>query len=55
MQIISSGPDSSSKEIRDNYLRLIHMARRNIYIQTPYFIPDDDIPGRPYHRGQIRY
>ena len=43
VQIISSGPDSSSKEIRDNYLRLIHMARRNIYIQTPYFIPDDDI------------
>lgn len=43
VQIISSGPDSSSQEIRDNYLRLIHMARRNIYIQTPYFIPDDDI------------
>ena len=43
VQIISSGPDSSSKEIRDNYLRLIHMAQRSIYIQTPYFIPDDDI------------
>ena len=43
VQIISSGPDSSSQEIRNNYLRLIHMARKNIYIQTPYFIPDDDI------------
>lgn len=43
VQIISSGPDSSSQEIRDNYLRLIHMARKNIYLQTPYFIPDDDI------------
>ena len=43
VQIISSGPDSSSQEIRDNYLRLIHRARKNIYIQTPYFIPDDDI------------
>jgi len=43
VQIISSGPDSRSQEIRNNYLRLIHMARRNIYIQTPYFIPDDDI------------
>lgn len=43
VQIISSGPDSGSQEIRDNYLRLIHMARKNIYIQTPYFIPDDDI------------
>lgn len=43
VQIISSGPDSKSQEIRNNYLRLIHMARKNIYIQTPYFIPDDDI------------
>ncbi len=43
VQIISSGPDSGSQEIRNNYLRLIHMARKNIYIQTPYFIPDDDI------------
>ncbi len=43
VQIISSGPDSRSQEIRNNYLRLIHMARKNIYIQTPYFIPDDDI------------
>lgn len=43
VQIISSGPDSGSQEIRNNYLRLIHMARKNIYIQTPYFIPDEDI------------
>ena len=43
VQIISSGPDSRSQEIRNNYLRLIHMARKNIYIQTPYFVPDDDI------------
>ena len=40
---ISSGPDSHSQEIRNNYLRLIHMARKYIFIQTPYFIPDDDI------------
>ena len=43
VQIISSGPDSRSQVIRNNYLRLIHMARKSIYIQTPYFIPDDDI------------
>jgi len=43
VQIISSGPDSRSEEIRDNYLRLIHMATKSIRIQTPYFIPDDDI------------
>lgn len=43
VQIVSSGPDSKSPVIRDNYLRLIHMAKKNIYIQTPYFIPDNDI------------
>ncbi len=43
VQIVSSGPDSGSPVIRDNYLRMIHMARKSIYIQTPYFIPDDDI------------
>lgn len=43
VQIISSGPDSGSPVIRDNYLRMIHMARKSIYIQTPYFIPDAEI------------
>lgn len=43
VQIITSGPDSKYPKIRDNYLRLIHMARKSIYIQTPYFIPDEDI------------
>ncbi len=43
VQIISSGPDSRSQEIRDNYLRLISKAKNNIYIQTPYFIPDESV------------
>ncbi|MCL2050331.1 MAG: cardiolipin synthase [Lachnospiraceae bacterium] len=42
-QIISDGPDTRIQNIRDNYLRLISKARKNIYIQTPYFIPDDSI------------
>lgn len=41
MQIISSGPDNTAQQIRDNYLRLIHKAQESIYIQTPYFIPDE--------------
>ncbi len=43
MQIISSGPDTHDKSIRDTYLRLIHKAKKSIYIQTPYFIPDEAI------------
>ena len=43
VQIISSGPDSQTKTIHDNYLRLIHSAKDHVYIQTPYFIPDESI------------
>lgn len=43
VQIISSGPDSQIKTIHDNYLHLIHSAKHHVYIQTPYFIPDDSI------------
>lgn len=43
MQIISSGPDTTEELIHDNYLRLIHKARERIYIQSPYFIPDDAV------------
>ncbi|MBT2582900.1 cardiolipin synthase [Planococcus sp. ISL-109] len=40
MQIVSSGPDEEWEQIKDGYLKLIHVAREYIYIQTPYFIPD---------------
>lgn len=43
MQIISSGPDHAVEQIRDNYLRLITKAKKSIYIQSPYFIPDEAI------------
>lgn len=43
LQIISSGPDTREPYIRDNYLALFHKAKHHIYIQTPYFIPDDAI------------
>lgn len=41
IQIISSGPDSKWQSIRDNYVYLISHATDHIYIQTPYFIPDE--------------
>lgn len=42
-QIIASGPDHKGQTIRDNYLYLIYKARKSIYIQTPYFIPDESV------------
>ncbi len=43
MQIITSGPDNTIDQIRDNYMRLITKAKERIYIQTPYFIPDEAV------------
>lgn len=43
VQIISSGPDNSLQQIRDNYIRLITKAKKRICIQTPYFIPDEAV------------
>lgn len=41
IQIVSSGPDSESEAIKKGFLKMISLAKDYIYIQTPYFIPDD--------------
>lgn len=43
IQIVSGGPDSQTEQIRDNFLYMLHHAKKSIYIQTPYFIPDEAI------------
>jgi len=43
VQIITSGPDSKWQNIRNVYLKMISKARKYVYIQTPYFIPDESI------------
>lgn len=43
VQIVSSGPDSKWAAIKNGYLKMISLAQRNIYLQTPYFVPDDSI------------
>jgi len=43
VQIVSSGPDSQWASIKDGYFSMITKAKKRIYIQTPYFIPDDSI------------
>ncbi|MCX7714561.1 MAG: cardiolipin synthase [Clostridia bacterium] len=40
MQIVTSGPDSKSEEIKCGMIKMINEAKRYIYIQTPYFVPD---------------
>ncbi len=43
IQIVSCGPESRRSEIKRGYLKMISSAKRNIYIQTPYFVPDASI------------
>lgn len=43
IQIVSSGPNSEKQQIKHGYLKMIYKARRSIYLQTPYFIPDDSV------------
>ncbi len=40
MQIVSSGPDSPAEEIKSGIIKMLYSARRYVYIQTPYFVPD---------------
>lgn len=41
IQIVSSGPDTEDEAIKKGFLKMISLAKDSIYIQTPYFIPDD--------------
>lgn len=40
IQIASSGPDEEWEQIKYGYLKMISSAKKSIYIQSPYFIPD---------------
>ena len=41
VQIISCGPESEKAEIKMAFMKMITNARKNIYIQTPYLVPDE--------------
>ncbi|MFT4416130.1 cardiolipin synthase [Fredinandcohnia humi] len=43
IQIVTSGPDSEFEQIKNGYIKMIFAAKKSIYIQTPYFIPDKSL------------
>src|SRR5699024_12842772 len=43
MQIVSSSPDTKWEHIKNGYVKMIVTAKKYIYLQTPYFIPDDTL------------
>lgn len=40
-QIVSDGPDRSLPYLRNGMIRMMMMARKSLWIQTPYLVPDD--------------
>lgn len=40
MQIVSSGPDTKYEEIKRSMIKMVNSAKKSIFIQTPYFVPD---------------
>ena len=43
IQIVTSGPDSEFEQIKNAYIKMIYSAKKSIYMQTPYFIPDKSL------------
>ncbi len=43
VQVVASGPDSDWEAIHYAYFLAICQAKKSIYIETPYFIPDESI------------
>lgn len=42
-QLVSSGPNFQLRTARDNFLKLCIKATKSIYIETPYFVPDEPV------------
>lgn len=43
VQIVSSGPKDEMDQIKDAFIKMIYKAKKSIWIQTPYFIPDESL------------
>lgn len=41
--IVTSGPDTKVDSVRNGYEKLITKAKKRIFIQTPYFVPDEGL------------
>ena len=42
MQLVCDGPDQKTDHMRAAYIKLIMTAKKSIWIQSPYFIPDSE-------------
>ncbi|GAA3403704.1 cardiolipin synthase [Paenibacillus hodogayensis] len=43
VQIVASGPNNDKEQIKKAYIKMIHAAKQSVWIQTPYFVPDESL------------
>ncbi|MGM0124544.1 cardiolipin synthase [Enterococcus sp. AZ194] len=43
VQVVASGPNSEKEQIKLAFIKLITSAKKRIWIQTPYLVPDDSM------------
>lgn len=43
IQIVSSGPNDNREQIKNALIKTINSAKNSIYLQTPYFVPDESL------------
>ena len=41
VQVLTSGPDSNLQKIKEAFIKMIVSAKKRVWLQTPYFVPDD--------------
>lgn len=41
IQIVTSGPDHNEEYIKNAYIKMINNAKKNVYLTSPYFVPDE--------------
>ncbi|HCT65551.1 MAG TPA: cardiolipin synthase [Lachnospiraceae bacterium] len=44
-QIVCSGPDTQWRNVKNSYFKMVNEAEKNVFIETPYFAPDDGVLG----------
>ena len=43
IQIVSCGPEAPHQEIKRAYMKMITTSKKSVFIQSPYFVPDQSI------------
>ncbi|ANK60317.1 cardiolipin synthase [Loigolactobacillus backii] len=43
LQIVTSGPSAQKEQIKSGYIKMISMAKKNVWIQSPYLVPDESV------------